>query len=1211
MRLKKIKLAGFKSFVDPTVLELPSNLVGVVGPNGCGKSNVIDAVRWVLGESSAKNLRGESMSDVIFNGSSGRKPVGQASIELVFDNSDGSLGGEYASYAEISIRRVASRDNQSNYFLNGTKCRRRDITEIFLGTGLGPRSYAIIEQGMISRVIEAKPEDLRGFLEEAAGISLYRKRRGETETRMRHTRENLARLDDIRQELDKQLERLKRQSESALRYQGLKEEQEQIERDLTSIRWRSLDSQLQVQTSLIHQHALAYEEKMSGKTSVDLELERLRQKHQDQNDICNKIQSQYYELGSEVTRLEQMLQNQRDRQQELQRDLLQTEQRVQQLNSQYTADSGRLEATEIEMTELEPEREEAVLVQEKAKTQLQEVELTMRHWEEGFEHFQRQAELPQRTAEAEKARLEQLDRQSRDLDNKIRKLTEELLHLETLSREEKIGSLEAELQAQETLQKDRAENLGNFLSQLTETRQQQSSLTLALDQAKNQGHILQGRVVSLEALQQAALGKTDAHIVAWLESHNIQDRARIAEQITVEPGYELAVETVLGSALEAICVENLEALASKVSELSTGTLTLIDKIDKTRAFSNLPKPIGSVVDSVVDIDINLDLNSTLVKSADFAKSANSGKSQQAILLASKIQSQSHISVQGFCEGVYVVDDLGTALLFRDELLAFESVITREGIWLGKDWLKVYRGSDGKSGVLAREAELKQIHETLAKLKQELSSLEAEYTDNRHKIASLEQERESLLRTDQDQTQVIKILSTQLSRERAGLEHTCQRLSLVQEEVAENKQKLSLTQEETAIARFSLQTAIDLMADFEGRRAALQEERNRLRELLKQATFESRGSQEKMQALALKHQALLSQKEATQENIARLQEHCASATERNQQLQMALEECISPQFTLRENLETFLERRLGVEETLNNAREVLSDIEGSVRQLEKQRVELEQAAEAIRSELEQTRMRGQALEVRLQAINEKLLELNVIVSERLAQIPSEANETEWATRLEQVNHKIQRLGAINMAAIEEYQSEMDRKNYLDLQTKDLTEALETLENAIRKIDRETRARFKEVYEKVNQEFQQLFPRLFGGGQAYLELLGEDLLEAGLSVMARPPGKRNSSIQLLSGGEKTLTAVALVFSIFQLNPAPFCMLDEVDAPLDDANVVRFSNLVKHMSASLQFIYITHNKITMGIADHLVGVTMKEPGVSRLVSVNVAEAVEMAVN
>lgn len=1189
MRLKKIKLAGFKSFVDPTVLDLPSNLVGVVGPNGCGKSNVIDAVRWVLGESSAKNLRGESMSDVIFNGSSGRKPVGQASIELVFDNTDGSLGGEYASYAEISIRRVATRDNQSSYFLNGTKCRRRDITEIFLGTGLGPRSYAIIEQGMISRVIEAKPEDLRGFVEEAAGISLYRKRRQETETRMRHTRENLARLDDVRQELDKQLERLKRQSESAERYKILKEEYDQIEKDLTSIRWRLIDTQLKEQSILIHSHAAMYEEKMAGKTSVSLEVEKLREKHTEQTDICNKVQSKYYELGTEATRSEQTLQNLRERQQQLQKDILQTEQTLQQLNSQSSADTARLLSVENELTELEPEREEVMEVLEKAKSTLQEAENAMRHWEEGFEHFQQDAELPQRKAEAEKARLEQLDKQSRDLDVKIKKLNEELNQLETSSKEEKIRSLESELQEHENLQQERTDTLSALLNHLNEARQEQNRLSQTLDEEKNKGHILQGRIVSLEALQQAALGKTDSHISAWLETASIHDKARMAEQLVVEPGYELALETVLGSALEAVCVDGFDSLVSKISELTEGHLTLFD-ISNTGTGSSL--------------GANANNDNRLMQD-----SSQKPNRYNALPLASKIQSE--LDVQAFCQGVFVVDDLKSALQLRQELQLSESVITKEGIWLGKNWLKLHRGSDGKSGILAREAELKELQETFPALKERLANLDDSYNENREKIASLEQERESLLRKEQEQSQVIKLLSTKLSSERARLEHTLQRLSHVQEEETEHKQKMTLTQEETAMARLTLETAIDDMADFAERRIALQGERDKLREFLKQAAQSARQAEEKMQNLALKHQALKSQKQATDESIARLKEHHASAVERTEQLTIGLEECIAPQQVLRESLETILEQRLMVEESLNEAREVLTGIDNELRQLEKQRQEFEQAAENIRSELEQNRMRGQALEVRLQTIDEKLAALNVIVAEQLVSIPEDANESEWATRLEQVSNKIQRLGAINLAAIEEYQSEMERKSYLDSQTKDLTEALETLENAIRKIDRETRARFKEVFEKVNHEFQQLFPRLFGGGQAYLELLGEDLLEAGVTIMARPPGKRNSSIQLLSGGEKALTAVALVFAIFQLNPAPFCMLDEVDAPLDDANVVRFSNLVKHMSASLQFIYITHNKVTMEIADHLVGVTMKEPGVSRLVSVNVAEAVEMAIN
>jgi chromosome segregation protein len=1160
MRLKKIKLAGFKSFVDPTVLELPSNLVGVVGPNGCGKSNVIDAVRWVLGESSAKNLRGESMSDVIFNGSSGRKPVGQASIELIFDNSDGSLGGEYASYAEISIRRVATRDNQSNYFLNGTRCRRRDITEIFLGTGLGPRSYAIIEQGMISRVIEAKPEELRGFLEEAAGISLYRKRRQETETRMRHTRENLARLDDVRQELDKQLERLKRQSESAERYKVLKEEYDKIEQDLTCLRWRLIHNQLQSQSILIHSHAAQYEEKMAGKTSIDLELEKLRQKHNEQSDICHSIQDQYYDLGTEVTRTEQTLQNLRERQQQLQKDLFQTDQTLEQLNNQSNEDAGRLQTVRNELMALAPLREESTLAREKAKAQLQEADAAMRHWEEGFLHFQQEAELPQRTAEAEKARLEQLDRQVRDLDLKLKKLSEEFSHLETVSKEEKILKLENDLREQENLRSTRKETLSKVQDQINEARNHQNHLSKALDQERNQGHVLQGRKVSLEALQQAALGKTDSHIAAWLERVEAKDNLRIAEQMTVEKGYEFAVETVLGSSLEAVCVNGFEGLAAKIAELEAGNLTLFDQ----------SLQMGDLASDKSQANLNIKLK-------DLASP-----------LLEKIHSP--LPLQGFCDGIYVVDDLNTALELRHKLESHESLITKEGIWLGSHWLRVYRGSDSKTGILAREAELKQIQDELPKHQEALARLETEYQQNRDNIVSFEQERETLLNQERERNQVINLFSTKLSSERARLEHTNQRLSIVQEEMTEHKHKMKLAEEETAMARLSLETAIDAMADFATRRAALLEERDKLRELLKLSTQESRQAEEKMQALLLQNQSLKSQEQAKEESIARLKEHCDKALERNQQLKIEMENCISPQPELRENL---------------------SGCDNQLRSMEKQRHEFEQSAEKIRTELEQYRIAAQGFEVRLQTIDEKLAALNVQVADRIAEITEDADETEWANRLTEIGNKIQRLGAINLAAIEEYQSEIERKTYLDLQTKDLTEALETLENAIRKIDRETRARFKEVFEKVNQEFQQLFPRLFGGGQSYLELLGEDLLEAGVTIMARPPGKRNSSIHLLSGGEKALTAVALVFAIFQLNPAPFCMLDEVDAPLDDANVVRFSNLVKHMSSTLQFVYITHNKVTMEIADHLVGVTMKEPGVSRLVSVNVAEAVEMAVN
>lgn len=1172
MRLKKIKLAGFKSFVDPTTLELPSNLVAVVGPNGCGKSNVIDAVRWVMGESSAKNLRGESMSDVIFNGSTSRKPVGQASIEMVFDNSDGSLGGQYASYAEISIKRHATRDNQSSYFLNGTKCRRKDITDIFLGTGLGPRSYAIIEQGMISRVIEAKPEELRVFLEEAAGISLYRKRRQETETRMRHTRENLARLDDVRQEIEKQLERLKRQSESAERYKQLKQEQDQLEAELSTLRWQILNEQRQERSLLIRAQAAALEEKMAGRASVDLDLEQLRDTLIEKSDTYRKVQARYYDLGAQIARSEQTLQNIRDRQQQLQVDLSQTEQSIQHLNTQLKSDSERLDSLEQELSHITPDSQTAYQTAEQTRFVLDEAEEAMRRWTENFEDFQRQAELPQRTAEVEKARIEQFEKQSREADAQLKRLQQEWSHLETSLDNQETSLLEKELFDREQEGENRKQALASLQQSLNEIRHRHETLGHALDEAKDKRHSLKGRLVSLEALQQAALGKTDESITAWLEKAELQHHSRLGQELEVQPGYECAVETVLGSVLEAVCLDSLNSITDKLVELEQGSLTFVD----THSNENESPALSGII-----------LN-------------------KASLLSSKIKTS--LPIHDFCAGVYVVDELHQALAIRHQLSSLESVITREGLWCGPHWLRVYRGKEGQSGILAREIEIKSLHESLQQLTDIIGDLEHQYEDNRQRSVELEQERVKVSHSEQDQVHVIKKLTTKLSTERSRLEHVRDRLSRIQTDIAEQQQKLSMYQEDTAIARLKLQSALDAMGDFLERRESLQTERDSLRNLVQQSTKEMRAAEEKVHHFALKEQGLKNQREATLTGITRLKEHVLNASDRNANLQTALKECMAPQVELRETLESLLDQRLKEEEVLNRAREALDHLEQKVRHLEKQRAQFEQEAEHVRSELDQTRMDWQALEVRQQTVQEKLIELGLDVTQMLQTLPSEANELEWGQRLEQVTNRIQRLGAINLAAIEEYQTEQTRKNYLDAQHQDLTSALETLENAIRKIDKETRLRFKETFEKVNAEFQVLFPRLFGGGQAYLDLVGDDLLEAGVSVMARPPGKRNSSIHLLSGGEKALTAVAMVFAIFQLNPAPFCMLDEVDAPLDDANVGRFSQLVKHMSSNVQFIFVTHNKIAMETAQHLIGVTMKEPGVSRLVSVDIAEAAEL---
>ncbi len=1162
MRLEKIKLSGFKSFVDPTTLELRSPLVAVVGPNGCGKSNIIDAIRWVMGESSAKNLRGESMADVIFNGSATRKPVGQASIELVFDNSDGSLGGEYARFNQISVRRLGTRDGQSSYFLNGTRCRRKDITDIFLGTGLGPRSYAIIEQGMISRVIEAKPEELRSFLEEAAGISLYRKRRQETETRMRHTRENLDRLSDLRQELDKQLERLKRQSEGAERYKTYKAEHDRLEAELSALRWQVLNEQIQERAGSIRRLATALEEKMASRTSLDLEIEKQRLDHTEKMDAWKIEQGQYYDLGTQIARVEQSLQHHREREDNLRGDLQQIKESYQQASSQIAADEQRLCDLEAEWVTLEPDHAAADTQLKQAAKVLSDAEEAMRQWNHSFEQFQQMAEKPQRTAEVEKARIEQLERQTREAGMRLERLQNERSEINTSQLEDELEVLNTELLSRESTAQHSLAEYNELSSCLNQEREILKSHTNELDQVRGQLQSSKGRFASLEALQQAALGKTNSTVKHWLEAHQLQQYPRLGELLTVDKGYERAVETVLGNSLEAICVPGIDPLTAFIDEIEQGDLTFIEQT------GNGVTPLGSLE-----------------------------------LLQSKIKTD--CPIQGLLAGVYCVDDLSEALAKRRLLSAGESIVTRAGIWIGSNWLKVYRGTEGHAGVLAREAELKELGQKIAALTEQSETIAATLVSQQEKIAALEQERDALQRVQQDQFRLLNEVTSKISALRARLEHHRNRLARLESDRLEHQQKLELAEEEISLARLSLEQSINEMDEFAKKRMALQAERETMRSLLHRATQEAAEARERAHGLALKEQSIRTQRQAIQEALGRLSHHRQSIAERSTSLEAQLEGLKGPEAEMRQALEELLGQQVIAEKALDRSRAALDELEQTLRSLEKQRQVLEQESQDIRSQLEQARLEWQTIEVRIQTLLEKLTEMGQKVEDLVQNLPPEATEAAWAQELEQVTKRIERLGAINLAAIEEYQTESERKHYLDAQNQDLMEALETLEAAIRKIDKETRTRFKDTFEKVNSEFQTLFPRLFGGGQAYLELTGEDLLEAGVSVMARPPGKRNSSIHLLSGGEKALTAVAMVFAIFQLNPAPFCLLDEVDAPLDDANVGRFCDLVKQLSNTVQFIFVTHNKLAMEMAHHLVGVTMKEAGVSRLVSVDVEEA------
>ncbi|VXC31415.1 chromosome segregation protein SMC [Pseudomonas sp. 8O] len=1159
MRLKNIKLAGFKSFVDPTTVSFPSNMAAVVGPNGCGKSNIIDAVRWVMGESSAKNLRGESMTDVIFNGSNTRKPVTQASIELIFDNSDNSLVGEYAAFAEISIRRRVTRDGQNTYFLNGTKCRRRDITDIFLGTGLGPRSYSIIEQGMISKLIEAKPEELRNFIEEAAGISKYKERRRETENRIRRTQENLERLSDLREELERQLERLHRQAQAAEKYQEYKAEERQLKAQLLALRWQSLNQQVGSREQVIGDQEVAFEALVAEQRSADASIERLRDGHHELSERFNLVQGRFYSVGGDIARVEQSIQHGQQRLRQLQDDLREAEKARLETESHLGHDRTLLATLGEELEMLLPEQEMTAAAAEESAASLEEAEAAMHGWQEQWDGFNQRSAEPRRQAEVQQSRIAQLEQSLERLAERQRRLGEELQQLAADPEDAAILELNEQLAAGELEQESlhlAEEQQAERLQQLREELQQAGQ---AQQQAQGELQRLNGRLASLEALQQAALdpgqGAGD-----WLREQNLLQRPRLAEGLRVEAGWELAVETVLGADLQAVLLDDF--LGLDFSALEQGELRLA--------------------------------------------SPARGGARRAGSLLDKVESSHDLSP--WLAGVRPVESLEQALAARSQLAEGESLISRDGYWVGRHFLRVRRAAEADSGVLARGQELERLQLERDEREAALAQLDERLLGLREEQRRQEEQREQQRRQGQELARQLSELKARLSASQAKAEQLGLRRRRLHDELQEAAEQREIEQEQLGESRLQLQDALDAMALDNEQRESLLASRDSLRERLDRVRQDARQHKDHAHQLAVRVGSLKAQHDSTRQALERLEMQAERLHERREQLSLNLEEGEAPLEELRIKLEELLERRMAVDDELRQARLALEDADRELRDAEKRRTQAEQQAQLLRSQLEQQRMDWQSLNVRRKALADQLAEDNYDLHGVIATLPAEATESAWEEELERMAARIARLGPINLAAIDEYQQQSERKRYLDAQDADLVEALETLENVIRKIDKETRNRFKDTFDQINGGLQALFPKVFGGGNAYLELTGEDLLDTGVTIMARPPGKKNSTIHLLSGGEKALTALALVFSIFQLNPAPFCMLDEVDAPLDDANVGRYARLVKEMSATVQFIYITHNKIAMEMADQLMGVTMHEPGCSRLVAVDVEEALAM---
>jgi len=1166
MRLNKIKLSGFKSFVDPTVISFPSNLMGVVGPNGCGKSNIIDAIRWVLGESSAKTLRGDSMADVIFNGSGGRKPVGQASIELVFDNTDGTIAGAYAGYNEVAVRRVVSRDGTSQYFLNNARCRRKDITHILLGTGLGSHGYSIIEQGMISRLVEAKPEDLRAFLEEAAGISKYKERRRETEHRIRHTKENLERLSDLREEVDKQLGHLKRQARSAERYKTLKAEQRRVAAELLALRLRMLTQDQRGQESVLNEQQVGLDAAMAAQRSMEAAIEKLRLELTDKNDDFSTVQGDYYKIGAEIARLEQSIAHRKDLGQRQREDLEATDQHLEEIKAHIESDQTQIEEFERLLEELSPSLEQAHVSRQASEAALDQAEYAVEQWRVDWERVTDALAECERFVDVEQTRIEQLHSQSGRLDREAEKIGEERSSLSTMDLEQALENLVA---AEENLSAAAAaagRALESAWQRIQDLRGDDRRLSAALDTQRGKLQEDRGRLTSLEALQEAALGKTSKKINAWLAARELDHQPRLAQSLRVEGGWDRAVETALGAYLQAVCVDDIDTLTNELVPPDEGGVILLSSNEDESARADLP--------------------------ADALSKYVYGPSVPSVL-----------------RGIRIAESLSDAVAMRKRLAPGESVITREGFWVGQDWLRINRSDDPQVGVLARDDEIRELRQSTDGLARRLAEQEQSLSDTRRELAQLEEAHVARQADLSDKQQRHAAVKGELEATRASLEQVRARTVALTETISELDNEKRSVADVLAESQSRLRNVTDRREALDIEREALIEARDRVRSRLAEAREKAEEDRSLAQEMAIKVESRRSSKESAAAALQRVRSQQEHLLRRRTELHGQLETATSPLAEDERRLVELLDKRLDVEEALGSARRALEDTDGSLRDVEQQRTEKQQVVNEAREVLDETRLGVREVQVRADTVRDQFGETGFDLEEVQETLPDEATTEQWEDSHESLDRRIQRLGAINLAAIDEHQEQSARKEYLDAQFADLTEALETLENAIRKIDRETRSRFKETFDQANSGIGKLFPRLFGGGHAYLELDGDDLLSAGVTVMARPPGKRISTIHLLSGGEKALTAVALVFSIFELNPAPFCLLDEVDAPLDDANVGRFSEIVKEMSQQVQFVLITHNKVTMEAMNQLTGVTMSEPGVSRLVAVDIDEAVQLA--
>ncbi len=1169
MQLKSIKLSGFKSFVDPTHFEMPGQLIGVVGPNGCGKSNIIDAVRWVLGESRASELRGESMQDVIFNGSGLRKPSGRASVELIFDNADGRAQGQWSAFTELAVKRVLTRDGNSSYYVNNQVVRRKDIQDIFLGTGMGPRGYAIIGQGTINRILEAKPEELRVFLEEAAGVSKYKERRKETASRLEDTRENLVRVEDILRELDQQLTRLEKQATVAERHAELSTEMKSQQQLLWFVRQTESGKEQERHANGIRETQVNLEEQTAKLRHAETELETMRTQQYALQDKVSEAQGDLYQTNSDVSQVESQIHYVQEARQRLQQQTQDLHAQLQRWTVQET-DAAQAQRTAEHELSIASEKEQSLLVD------LNGIKDQMPGHEEAYQVSARTLNDARESLATIEQRLASLGERTRaivaqleELKGREARLNGELAGMRKPDAEALQMALDRHSMAQRKVEESR-QRAGEAQQRVPAADEARNTAQQQIQVANQDLAQTEAKLTALTALQASV--QAQGKIGPWLESKGLKESKRLWQELKVESGWEAALESVLRERLAAVTAKNVQETLALANDAPPSRLAILLTEEISPAHTAVP--------------------------ADFTP------------LLSRVQSAGAPRVsavlQEWLDNIYIADSLEDALHRREKLPAGGALVTQQGHLVSRVGVQLYAADSEQAGMLARAQEMEGLEKQLraqrliqSELQGELDQCIANYQaahqtaeqtriNAEHAVQEahgFEVERMQLTQAEEQYSQRAAQIQGELTElsgqmEQLAITHEQSSSELLQSE--ESKQGL---QEGLAVAQEKLELAT--------------QERDRLRESLRVAEMSAQEAAFATRSLQQRIADLQRDQSTARTQIMEIQDKHALA---EQELETLSDE------EAQDKLQGLLLARSAREAALANARTEQDALLHQLREADEARMQIERSLQPMRDKVVDLQLREQAARLNFEQFATLLSDAEADLIALEANFSVDLKVGALQTEVNRLSAEIQSLGPVNMAALDELSSSRERKQFLDAQSADLNEAMQTLTDAIAKIDAETRDLLQGTFDQVNMHFGKLFPELFGGGHAELVMTGEEILDAGVQVMAQPPGKKNSSIYLLSGGEKALTAIALVFSLFLLNPAPFCLLDEVDAPLDDANTLRYAQLVAKMSDKTQFLFISHNKITMEIAHQLIGVTMQEQGVSRIVAVDISSAVSM---